>query len=100
MIRTRAGLHSNQTRRQLSQEFNHLSAPPLLLQYLLAIPISTMNLKNRLCQMRPDFCNIGHGRCIYLFALTQLSMAHCEVLGGVHTNYRNFVIGMQSPSCR
>src|SRR5215468_11564155 len=61
-MRTAAGLHADQTRRQLGEERQHLLASELPGDHDLALGIDAVDLEHLLCKVDPDGGNSCHGR--------------------------------------
>src|SRR5262247_1992115 len=61
-MRTAAGLHADQTRRQLGEERQHLLASELAGDDDLALRIDAVDLEHLLCKVEPDGGNCCHGR--------------------------------------
>src|SRR5262245_37825427 len=61
-MRTAAGLHADPTRRQLSEERQHLLASELPGDDDLALGIDAVDLEHLLCKVNPDGGNSCHGR--------------------------------------
>src|SRR5262245_64481382 len=61
-MRTAAGLHADQTRRQLGEERQHLLASELPGDDDLARRIDAVDLEHLLCKVEPDGGNCRHGR--------------------------------------
>src|SRR5262249_4138291 len=62
IMRTAAGLHADQTRRQLGKERQHLLASELARDDDLALRIDAVDLEHLLCKVEPDSGNCAHGR--------------------------------------
>src|ERR1022692_1360055 len=75
-MRTTAGLHPNQARRQLREKANHLRALQLLAQRTLAALVDAVHLKNILCQIEPNLRNVHRGRsCWFKWLLDTSTLA-------------------------
>src|SRR5205814_2382087 len=61
---SRARLHADQPRRQVSEEGQHLRALELLLQRCLAALVHAMHLKHALCQIDASRRNLHFGRLL------------------------------------
>jgi hypothetical protein len=61
-VRTRASFHANEARRQIYKQPTHLAAVDLTAQHDFAVAINAVQLKNVLCQIDPNSCNIHGGR--------------------------------------
>src|SRR5262245_20263815 len=61
-MRTAAGLHADQTRRQLGEERQHLLASELPGNDDLALGIHAVDLEHLLCKVEPDGGNCSRGR--------------------------------------
>src|SRR5262249_30861455 len=61
-MRTAAGLHGDQTRRQLAEERQHLLTSELPGDDDLALGIDAVDLEHLLCKVEPDGGNSCHGR--------------------------------------
>ena len=59
-VRACASFHADQARRQVYEQSTHLAAMDLTPQRNLAVAVHAVQLKNVLCQIDPDACNI-HG---------------------------------------
>src|SRR5262245_10497721 len=68
-MRTAAGLHPDQTRRQLGEERQHLLASELARDDDLALRIDAVDLEHLLCKVEPDGGNCRHGRLLLVIRL-------------------------------
>src|SRR5262249_29782757 len=71
IMRTAAGLHADQTRRQLGEEGQHLLASELPGNDNLALGIDAVDLEYLLCKVEPDGGNCSHGRPSLVIRLQQ-----------------------------
>jgi hypothetical protein len=60
VVRSRAGFHANQTRRQCGEESRDFLATQLTLQHHLAGRIGTVHLKDPLADVEPERRDINH----------------------------------------
>ena len=65
-MRAAASFHPHQTRLQLGKEAHHLCTLQHLAQYRLAPIIHSVHLKQVLCQIKTNCCNIAHGWLLLL----------------------------------
>src|SRR5262250_3928712 len=82
VMRTAAGFHPNQARRQLREERRHLVAFELLLQHRPATLIDPMHLEHILCKVNANRRNLHRGRSPrFKWLISASTLAHrcrCE----------------------
>jgi hypothetical protein len=61
-VRTCAGFHADNARRESYKYTPHLAAVHLTAQHHFAVAVYPVQLKNVLCQIDPHRCNIHGGR--------------------------------------
>src|SRR5215471_13457370 len=77
VMRTAAGFHTNQARRQLREERCHLVAFELLLQHSPATLIDAMHLEHILCKVNANRRNLHRGRSPRLkWLISASTLAH------------------------
>jgi hypothetical protein len=80
VMRCGTGLHADQAGFQFRQEIQNSATAQLLLQNHNAIRVNAVKLKNKLCDVDPECCNLHVDGSFPLLVSNCTSMAHCDAV--------------------
>jgi len=61
-VRSAAGFHADQARREVAEVGEKLAALQLLTQHRVTVRVDSVHLEDVLCKVNPDGCNVHGGR--------------------------------------